>query len=100
MGLSDIRLVVKLMCLCAAGRVDSYVAQDLRNTVLGEQVTVGISQSIDDLMGTATVASLTYLSTAIGALVQDNPNASRLLIRLCTQVRYLNTLQYGYGNSV
>ena len=82
MGLSDIRLVVKLMCLCAAGRVEQSHSR-------GEgQAKRQISHSCMVVTdpGTTSPSCLTYLTTAIGALVENNPNACRLLVQLCTQV--------------
>lgn len=61
MGLSDVRLIVKLMCLCASGRLAQ--PQGGPDSQLG------------------------CLSAAVGALVQGDPNASRLLTQLCTQVK-------------
>ncbi|KAK3097022.1 hypothetical protein FSP39_005665 [Pinctada imbricata] len=59
-GLSDIMLLVQLMCLCATRRVPQSGQQN---------ITVG----------------LTNLTKAIGALVQDSPTSLRQLVQLCTQ---------------
>ena len=63
-GLSDIMLLVQLMCLCAAGKV-MYTS------------TCGPNSAAE---------SLSHLTTAIGALVQDSPSSLRQLVQLCTQV--------------
>ncbi|CAH1796720.1 unnamed protein product [Owenia fusiformis] len=72
-GLSDIRIIVRLMCLCSSGRIEvppinHFSSEDSHFENAGS-------------MGN----SLTYLCTAIGSLVQDNYAASQLLVKLCTQ---------------
>ena len=76
MGLSDIRLVVRLMCLTAAGRVGPRPpAPHGGETLNCESEPSGLAQCY-----------LGYLSAAIEALAADNGTASRLLLQLCTQV--------------
>ncbi|XP_077988697.1 putative E3 ubiquitin-protein ligase HERC1 [Glandiceps talaboti] len=79
LGLADIRLVVRLMCLAAAGRAE-----------FSSPIDGVLSTSNTDLSGTNSgrstcTASLSYLSSAIGSLAANSPQASRLLIQLCTQ---------------
>ena len=92
MGLADIRLIVRLMCLSAAGRVETPPTTRLPTR----------SPSVDSLPHSAprtpggeaptpSVQYLGYLSASIGALAADNPNASRLLLQLCTQVGGVQT---------
>ena len=57
-------LLVQLMCLCAAGKV-MYTSTCSPNSA---------------------AESLSHLTTAIGALVQDSPSSLRQLVQLCTQV--------------
>ena len=68
-GLDDVRVMVRLMCLCAAGRVSA------------DHTTADDGQSKKS-------HSLGYLSNAIGALAQDKPDSSNLLVQLCNKVKY------------
>uniref|UniRef100_T1JES7 HECT-type E3 ubiquitin transferase n=1 Tax=Strigamia maritima TaxID=126957 RepID=T1JES7_STRMM len=84
-GLSDIRLIVRLMCLTAAGRVD-FVANEQHSSSENflYSASTPLFESVTSLSPNATV-SLTYLSAAIGGLAQNNSSASKLLAQLCTQ---------------
>ena len=91
------------MCLCASGYVEVPVndsgSQYSSGTEHGKPP--GRSGSKMSHPGGATESrggggggqnsktNLTYLSAAIGALAQDNPTASKLLLQLCTQARHL-----------
>ncbi len=87
MGLADIRLVVKLMCLCASGRVETpHPGDGVLPLGLSDSVKAAVAGLGGDIGTDSSNAHLTYLSTAIGALAQDNPTASKLLVQLCTQV--------------
>ena len=70
MGLSDIMLIVRLMCLCASGKIVSP----------------------DKLTGNQDAAhvGLQHLTSAVGSLVEENSKAQRQLLHLCTKVIYLN----------
>ncbi|TRY98659.1 hypothetical protein DNTS_005902 [Danionella cerebrum] len=71
LGLADIRILVRLMCLAAAGRVHMGVEQH------------GIGRcSLSDHTGSA---FLSFLSSAIGSLVSHSPAAYRELVDICTQ---------------
>ena len=88
MGLADIRLIVRLMCLSASGRVESPPTTRLPSRS-GSADTVTTTHSLPlAASGDAAPSAqyLGYLSASIGALAADNPNASRLLLQLCTQV--------------
>ncbi|KAJ8304108.1 hypothetical protein KUTeg_017691 [Tegillarca granosa] len=63
-GLSDIMLIVQLMCLCASGKI---------------VYSKTISSPRD------CTESLSHLTTAIGSLVQENPISLKQLVQLCTQ---------------
>ncbi|XP_053334016.1 probable E3 ubiquitin-protein ligase HERC1 isoform X3 [Clarias gariepinus] len=69
LGLADIRILVRLMCLAAGGRVQ-------------------VDQQ-DRVRGSASVSSssafLSFLSSAIGGLVSHSPAAYRELVDICTQ---------------
>ncbi|XP_021370838.1 probable E3 ubiquitin-protein ligase HERC1 isoform X1 [Mizuhopecten yessoensis] len=65
-GLSDIMVIVQLMCLCASGKI----ACPQSKTGAGTQ---------------ETTESLQHLSKALGSLVQDNQVSMKQLLRLCTQ---------------
>ncbi|KAK2827719.1 hypothetical protein Q7C36_018645 [Tachysurus vachellii] len=69
LGLADIRILVRLMCLAAGGRVQV----DQQDRVRG---------SGND--GSSS-AFLSFLSTAIGSLVSHSPTAYRELVDICTQ---------------
>ncbi|XP_070543560.1 probable E3 ubiquitin-protein ligase HERC1 isoform X2 [Ptychodera flava] len=79
LGLADIRLVVRLMCLAAAGRAEFATPVD------GLHSSTNIDPSSINISGCSSTASLTYLSSAIGSLAVNSPQASKLLIQLCTQ---------------
>ena len=81
MGLSDIRQVVRLMCLSAAGQVDSPAAAVPRKGSSAELASGSVCQGSGKGQ-----ASLTYLSAAIGALARENQGAASLLVQLCAQV--------------
>uniref|UniRef100_A0A8C6ERW4 HECT-type E3 ubiquitin transferase n=1 Tax=Marmota marmota marmota TaxID=9994 RepID=A0A8C6ERW4_MARMA len=78
LGLTDIRTLVRLMCLAAAGRA-------------------GLSTSPSAIAGTSErsrgshsktnkpISCLAYLSTAVGCLASNTPSAAKLLVQLCTQ---------------
>lgn len=88
MGLADIRLIVRLMCLSASGHVESPPTTRLPSRS-GSADTVTTIHSLPlAASGDAAPSAqyLGYLSASIGALAADNPNASKLLLQLCTQV--------------
>ncbi|KAM5126400.1 putative E3 ubiquitin-protein ligase HERC1, partial [Mantella aurantiaca] len=79
LGLTDIRTLVRLMCLAAAGRAGLSTSPS--NTLTG---------SADRSRGLHTktskpISCLAYLSTAVGCLASSTPSAARLLVQLCTQ---------------
>ncbi|KAM7405656.1 hypothetical protein PAMP_000090 [Pampus punctatissimus] len=77
LGLTDIRTLVRLMCLAAAGRAG-----------LSTSPTAG-SGHAERPRGTTKaskpISCLAYLSTAVGCLASNSPNAAKLLVQLCTQ---------------
>ncbi|XP_031704124.1 probable E3 ubiquitin-protein ligase HERC1 isoform X4 [Anarrhichthys ocellatus] len=77
LGLTDIRTLVRLMCLAAAGRAG-----------LSTSPTSG-SGHAERPRGAAKaskpISCLAYLSTAVGCLASNSPNAAKLLVQLCTQ---------------
>lgn len=78
LGLADIRILVRLMCLAAGGRVHTSVDQQ------------GVGRgSVSDRTGSA---FLSFLSSAIGSLVSHSPAAYRELVDICTQVHTLSLL--------
>lgn len=68
MGLSDIMLIVKLMCLCASGKVTHF------------------DHGRDDCQGRQ-LSSLDHLTAAIGSLVEENSKAQNQLMNLCIKVK-------------
>ncbi|XP_078541321.1 putative E3 ubiquitin-protein ligase HERC1 isoform X2 [Lissotriton helveticus] len=78
LGLTDIRTLVRLMCLAAAGRAGLSTSPS------------AISSSADRLRGihsktSKPISCLAYLSTAVGCLASNTPSAAKLLVQLCTQ---------------
>ncbi|KAL4617326.1 putative E3 ubiquitin-protein ligase HERC1 [Arapaima gigas] len=71
LGLSDIRILVHLMCLATAGRVHT--------------VTEWLSSDRSSTADPSGSTFLTFLSSAIGCLVSNNPAAYRELVDICTQ---------------
>uniref|UniRef100_A0A8C2HR54 E3 ubiquitin-protein ligase HERC1 n=1 Tax=Cyprinus carpio TaxID=7962 RepID=A0A8C2HR54_CYPCA len=70
LGLADIRILVRLMCLAAGGRVHTTVHQQ------------GVGRGfVSDRTGSA---FLSFLSSAIGSLVSHSPAAYRELVDICT----------------
>ena len=87
-GLADIHQVVRLMSLCASGHIQASSGGAGGATHAGPSShTHPAAQSVPSSDGPAS-DGLVYLTSAIGAIVQDNANAARLLIQLCTQVRH------------
>ncbi|XP_054587942.1 probable E3 ubiquitin-protein ligase HERC1 isoform X4 [Nothobranchius furzeri] len=77
LGLTDIRTLVRLMCLAAAGRAG-----------LSTSPTAGSGHAERPRGATKTskpISCLAYLSTAVGCLASNSPNAAKLLVQLCTQ---------------
>ncbi|XP_024118845.1 probable E3 ubiquitin-protein ligase HERC1 isoform X2 [Oryzias melastigma] len=76
LGLTDIRTLVRLMCLAAAGRAgfSTSPAADLN-----PERPRGASKA------SKPISCLAYLSTAVGCLASNSPNAAKLLVQLCTQ---------------
>ncbi|XP_063305478.1 probable E3 ubiquitin-protein ligase HERC1 isoform X3 [Pelobates fuscus] len=79
LGLTDIRTLVRLMCLAAAGRAG-----------LSTSPSTTMSISVDRSRGlhsktSKPISCLAYLSTAVGCLASSTPSAARLLVQLCTQ---------------
>ncbi|XP_063955724.1 probable E3 ubiquitin-protein ligase HERC1 isoform X1 [Lytechinus pictus] len=91
LGLADIRLVVRLMCLAAAGRADftsmstSYPDTSFSQTQYYPSPSSTTSLVVDAISHSSPTSSLSYLSSAIGALVLSNPSAAKLLVQLCTK---------------
>lgn len=73
LGLADIRTLVRLMCLAAAGRVHTSV--DLQGLGVRGQASERSCPTF-----------LSFLSSAIGSLVSHSPTAYRELVDICTQV--------------
>lgn len=78
LGLTDIRTLVRLMCLAAAGRAG-----------LSTSLTAGPGHTERPRGATKAskpISCLAYLSTAVGCLASNSPSAAKLLVQLCTQV--------------
>ena len=71
------------MSLCASGSIETPPLQDSGFSAAALEAT---KISFDGSGGPNNrTVPLAYLSSAIGALAKDNPNASRMLVMLCTQ---------------
>ncbi|XP_068597946.1 probable E3 ubiquitin-protein ligase HERC1 [Brachionichthys hirsutus] len=77
LGLTEIRTLVRLMCLAAAGRAGLSTSP------------TAVSGHAERPRGAAKaskpISCLAYLSTAVGCLASNSPNAAKLLVQLCTQ---------------
>ncbi|KAJ7425197.1 hypothetical protein WISP_24460 [Willisornis vidua] len=78
LGLTDIRTLVRLMCLAAAGRAGLSTSPST------------VSSSAERARGihsktSKPISCLAYLSTAVGCLASNTPSAAKLLVQLCTQ---------------
>ncbi|KAJ7398001.1 hypothetical protein BTVI_128929 [Pitangus sulphuratus] len=78
LGLTDIRTLVRLMCLAAAGRAGLSTSPST------------VSSSAERSRGihsktSKPISCLAYLSTAVGCLASNTPSAAKLLVQLCTQ---------------
>ncbi|KAL4227433.1 putative E3 ubiquitin-protein ligase herc1 [Mactra antiquata] len=63
-GLSDIMVIVRLMCLCASGKISSSYTNSSRSR----------ETNLDDL------------TAAVGSLIEENISAQNQLLQLCTKV--------------
>lgn len=80
LGLTDIRTLVRLMCLAAAGRAGLSTSPAVDSNPERPR---GASKA------SKPISCLAYLSTAVGCLASNSPNAAKLLVQLCTQVLHL-----------
>ncbi|XP_035381674.1 probable E3 ubiquitin-protein ligase HERC1 isoform X2 [Electrophorus electricus] len=77
LGLTDIRTLVRLMCLAAAGRAG--LSTGLASGPGTSERPRGASKP------SKPISCLAYLSTAVGCLASNSPTAAKLLVQLCTQ---------------
>lgn len=80
LGLTDIRTLVRMMCLAAAGRAG--LSTSPKATSSAERPRGGGSKANKPM------SCLAYLSTAVGCIASNSPSAAKLLVQLCTQVTY------------
>uniref|UniRef100_A0A7N9DEE9 HECT-type E3 ubiquitin transferase n=1 Tax=Macaca fascicularis TaxID=9541 RepID=A0A7N9DEE9_MACFA len=78
LGLTDIRTLVRLMCLAAAGRAGLSTSPSAMAST-SERSRGGHSKA------NKPISCLAYLSTAVGCLASNAPSAAKLLVQLCTQ---------------
>ncbi|XP_057578758.1 probable E3 ubiquitin-protein ligase HERC1 isoform X12 [Hippopotamus amphibius kiboko] len=78
LGLTDIRTLVRLMCLAAAGRAGLSTSPSAMVST-SERSRGGHSKA------NKPISCLAYLSTAVGCLASNTPSAAKLLVQLCTQ---------------
>ncbi|XP_066885802.1 probable E3 ubiquitin-protein ligase HERC1 isoform X20 [Kogia breviceps] len=78
LGLTDIRTLVRLMCLAAAGRAGLSTSPSAMAST-SERSRGGHSKA------NKPISCLAYLSTAVGCLASNTPSAAKLLVQLCTQ---------------
>ncbi|XP_058850990.1 probable E3 ubiquitin-protein ligase HERC1 isoform X1 [Acipenser ruthenus] len=77
LGLTDIRTLVRMMCLAAAGRAG--LSTSPKATSSAERPRGGGSKANKPM------SCLAYLSTAVGCIASNSPSAAKLLVQLCTQ---------------
>ncbi|KAM9825931.1 probable E3 ubiquitin-protein ligase HERC1 isoform X4 [Syngnathus typhle] len=77
LGLTDIRTLVRFMCLAAAGRAGLSTGPTAASS--HAERTRGAAKA------SKPISCLAYLSTAVGCLASNSPNAAKLLVQLCTQ---------------
>ncbi|XP_056269201.1 probable E3 ubiquitin-protein ligase HERC1 isoform X3 [Pseudoliparis swirei] len=77
LGLTDIRTLVRLMCLAAAGRA-GLSADPVSGSGHGERPRGAAKAG-------KPASCLAYLSTAVGCLASNSHHAAKLLVQLCTQ---------------
>uniref|UniRef100_A0A8C4TJ25 HECT-type E3 ubiquitin transferase n=1 Tax=Erpetoichthys calabaricus TaxID=27687 RepID=A0A8C4TJ25_ERPCA len=77
LGLTDIRTLVRLMCLAAAGRAGLSTSPTA--------VCNSHERPRGGSKGNKPISCLAYLSTAVGCLASNSPSAAKLLVQLCTQ---------------
>lgn len=87
LGLTDIRTLVRLMCLAAAGRAGLSTSPSA-TTSSSERSRGGHSKA------NKPISCLAYLSTAVGCLASNTPSAAKLLVQLCTQVIWSRCFSY------
>lgn len=85
LGLTDIRTLVRLMCLAAAGRAGLSTSPSATASP-SERSRGGHSKASKPM------SCLAYLSTAVGCLASNTPSAAKLLVQLCTQVSWFSGL--------
>ena len=78
LGLTDIRTLVRLMCLAAAGRAGLSTSPMSGGG--------GLERPRGATKASKPISCLAYLSTAVGCLASNSPHAAKLLVQLCTQV--------------
>ncbi|XP_060031692.1 probable E3 ubiquitin-protein ligase HERC1 [Erinaceus europaeus] len=78
LGLTDIRTLVRLMCLAAAGRAGLSTSPSAMASP-SERSRGSHSKA------NKPISCLAYLSTAVGCLASNTPSAAKLLVQLCTQ---------------
>ncbi|XP_037767220.1 probable E3 ubiquitin-protein ligase HERC1 isoform X1 [Chelonia mydas] len=78
LGLTDIRTLVRLMCLAAAGRAGLSTSPSTMSSSTERSRGVHSKTS-------KPISCLAYLSTAVGCLASNTPSAAKLLVQLCTQ---------------
>ncbi|XP_025019967.1 probable E3 ubiquitin-protein ligase HERC1 isoform X1 [Python bivittatus] len=78
LGLTDIRTLVRLMCLAAAGRAG--LSTSPCSSFGSSERPRGVQSQM-----TKPISCLAYLSTAVGCLASNTPSAAKLLVQLCTQ---------------
>lgn len=94
-GLSDIRKVVRLMSLVAGGRVElpktnSQPSNNMLMTSDNFNINTGqnliILNELSNKLDPATTECLQTLSWAVSALADVDPDASKLVMNMCTKV--------------
>nr|XP_060611660.1 probable E3 ubiquitin-protein ligase HERC1 isoform X2 [Anolis sagrei ordinatus] len=88
LGLTDIRTLVRLMCLAAAGRAGLSTGPCSSSSSTSSSSASGAAERSRGALHSKMskpISCLAYLSTAVGCLASNSPSAAKLLVHLCTQ---------------
>lgn len=96
-GLSDIRKVVRLMTLTAMNRIE-ISAINSQNDYISSPLTKSFSQLMTQITPTAS-ACLNNLSVCIAALAQNDAEASKMVVNMCTKDLMCCAVKLGVSRS-
>lgn len=97
-GLTDVRTLIKLMCLTAAGRIQSPVDGDEEDNRFYHAYSgrVGPSAFSNLPYDIPTCTKLQHLGKAVEVLTNSDTSAAKLVLEMCTRVREFENVHYMY----